>query len=318
MNGYGFHTTNKYGEILISDEMETYHFLNKITPVSNDGGNYDNFPTYSGVHDYDLDGRIIFTYTLYTSSIPLVFIKPTNYSRFHSLLSMTKNSTYWTIKVIVSGMSVADAPTLYTFVKASEAPVNGEEYGISVYNETGGKTFDSRLKPMIISDGGSCQSPSTPCNSGIPGTTNGHPWNYATLDWDFGSSSRYNSYPISYSIPYTSMMFLANAQGQAAYKRQMHGYKKSCGCCGCCCQQHWSTAMWWAMYRQGFRIQDSVFQSGWNVHAAAYSFSSVYEDGGWFGGGGGSFSEGTMPFNASTINSTGTPYMIADSRIYNV
>ena len=96
----------------------------------------------------------------------------------------------------------------------------------------------------------------------------------------------------------------------------MHGYKESCGCCGFGCQDHYSTAAWWVMYRQAFRLRSSNFDSGWTGYAAGYSFSSNYESGGWFGGGGGSYSSGSMPYTAKTINLQSNAYIIADSSRY--
>ena len=51
-------------------------------------------------------------------------------------------------------------------------------------------------------------------------------------------------------------------------------------------------------------------------NAGGYSFSSVAEDGGWFGGGGGSWSSGSMPYTAKTINLQSNAYILADSSRY--
>ena len=111
-------------------------------------------------------------------------------------------------------------------------------------------------------------------------------------------------------------MFAAPSLAQATYKRQMHGHKRSCGCCGCCCQDHNSTAAWWVMYRNTFRLRSGYIDAGWTNYAAGYSFSSSYESGGWFGGGGGSYSSGSMPYTAKTINLTSNAYIIADATRY--
>ena len=70
------------------------------------------------------------------------------------------------------------------------------------------------------------------------------------------------------------------------------------------------------MYRQAFRLRSGYFDSGWTNYAAGYSFSSVAEDGGWFGGGWGSWASGSMPYTAKTINLQSNAYIIADSSRY--
>ena len=110
-------------------------------------------------------------------------------------------------------------------------------------------------------------------------------------------------------------MFSCPSLAQACYKRQMHGYKESCGY-GVGCQDHHSTASWWVMYRQAFRLRSGNFDSGWTGYASGFAFSSSYESGGWFGGGGGSYSSGTMPYAAKTINLQSNAFILADSSRY--
>ena len=75
------------------------------------------------------------------------------------------------------------------------------------------------------------------------------------------------------------------------------------------------------MYRQAFRIRGGALNYGfvdigWNVYAAGFAFSSSFEDGGWFGGSGGSYSTGSMPYTPKTINRQAGPFIIADSSRY--
>lgn len=178
------------------------------------------------------------------------------------------------------------------------------------------KTFDSRKQPLAITGGGTAVAPSDPTNSGgTPGTSSGHSWNYATNDHDFRSSNRYTAVSDSAANASTTM-FSCPSLAQAVYKRQMHGYKESCGCCGFGCQDHYSTASWWVMYRSAFRLRSGNFDAGWTNYAAGFAFSSNYESGGWFGGGGGSYSTGTMPYTAKTINLQSNAYILADSSRY--
>ena len=315
---YGFTAVNTSGQVIISDEMENLHFFGKATLTGNDGGDYGDFPGYSGAYD-TLDGRIIFTYTITTPATPLVFIKPNDYNRWHAMLTKSHVGNNWTFDVIVSGTSSSNPPELYCFVNANNSSGSSDTYGLIVWKSDGvTRTFDSRYNPLAISSGGTIIPPTDPTDTaGLPGVTTGHPWNYATNDHDFRSTTRYNSQAISNGGSYTNLMFAAPSLAQAVYKRQMEGYKCSSnpfwegGC-----QSHWSTAMWWVMYRNTFRIRNGYFDAGWTNFVAGYAFSSSYESGGWFGGGGGSYSTGTMPYTAKTINLTSNAFMIADSSRY--
>lgn len=304
---YGFSAINTSGQIIISDEMENLHFLGKATLTGNDGGS-DNV--------YGSDGRIIFTYTITTSATPLVFIKPADYNRWHAVMTQSNSGSNWTFDVIVSGTSSSNPPELFCFVNANNATGTSETHGLVVWKADGTtRTFDSRYNPLAISGGGNLAPATCPCNDGCPTTTSGHPWNYNTLDHDFGTSNQYNSQAISGT--YTNLMFSAPSLAQAVYKRQAEGYKcSSHPSWKSGCQQHWSTAMWWMMYRNGFRIRNGYFDAGWITYASGYSFSSNHESGGWFGGGGGGYSTGSMPYTAKTINQTSNAYMTADSTRY--
>ena len=299
---YGFSAINDSGQVIISS--------------GNDGGNYGDFPSYSGSND-TLDGRVIFTYTFSSSATPLVFIKPSDYSRWHGMLTQSKSGSTWTYDVIVSGTSTSSAPVLYCFVNAANVPASSDTHGAVIYKADGTtKTFDSRLNPLAVSGGGSISPPTDATDgSGLPTTTSGHPWNYNSNDHDFRSTTRYNSSAISGT--YSNLMFSAPSLAQAVYKRQAEGYKCSdkpwpeSGC-----QEHWSTAMWWVMYRNTFRIRSGYFDAGWTSYVAGYAFSSTYESGGWFGGGGGGYSTGSMPYTAKTINLTSNAFMITDATRY--
>ena len=313
---YGFEAKNDSGKVIINDTIENLHFIGKATRGSNNS-NYGDFPGYGGSND-TLDGRVLHTYTITCTGTPVAFIKPADYARWHSIIKQSVSSTTWTFQVMVSGTSTSNPPEVYCFVNADDVPSSSDTHGMIVFKSDGStKTFDSRKQPLAITGGGTAAAPpSDPTNtSGTPGTSTGHSWNYASNDHDFRSSNRYTA--ISDSAANTSnAMFACPSLAQAVYKRQMHGYKESCGCCGWSCQDHHSTASWWVMYRQAFRLRSGNFDSGWTGYAAGYAFSSSYESGGWFGGGGGSYSSGTMPYTAKTINLQSNAYILADSSRY--
>ena len=319
---YGFEAKNDNGKVIINDTIENLHFIGKATRNSDSSG-FGTIPNYGGSNS-TLDGRVIHTYTITCSGTPVAFIKPADYARWHGIIKQSASSTTWTFEVMISGTSASNPPDLYCFVNADDIPVpSGETYGMQVFKANGStKTFDSRRQPLAITGGGTALAPpSDPTDSsGTPGTSSGHAWNYATNDHDFRSSSRYNTTSDS-SINTSNTMFACSSLAQGVYKRQMHGFKVSCTCVpffGCFnCQDHYSTALWYAMYRQAFRLRAGNFDSGWNGYAAGFAFSSVAEDGGWFGNTNTTYNTGSMPYTPKTINSQNSAYIIADSSRYN-
>ena len=313
---YGFEAKNDSGNIIINDTIENLHFFGKATKGSSYSGVGD-FPGYSGSND-TLDGRVVCYYTITCTGTPVPFIKPNDYSRWHAIIKQSVSGTTWTFHVMSSGTSTSNAPDVYCFVNADDVPSSSETHGMQVFKSDGTtKTFDSRKQPLAITGGGNAVPPSDPTNtSGTPGSTSGHAWNYSSNDHDFRSSSQYTAYSNSAANTSTTM-FSCPSLAQACYKRQQNGYKCSdnnwwqSGC-----QEHWSTAAWWVLYRSAFRLRSGYFDSGWTGYAAGYSFSSNYESGGWFGGGGGSYSTGTMPYTAKTINLQSNAYILADSSRY--
>ena len=310
---YGFEAKNDSGNIIINDTIENLHFIGTATKGSSYSG-YGDFPTYSGSYD-TLDGRVICYYTITCTGTPVAFIKPNDYSRWHGLVKQSVSGTTWTFHVMSSGTSTSNTPDVYCFVNAHNIPSSSETYGMQVFKADGTtKTFDSRKQPLAITGGGNAVSPTDPTNStGLPGVTNNAPWNSATLDHDFRSSSQYTAYSDS-NVNTTNTMFSCPSLAQAVYSRVINGYKISDGYPSD--QEHWSTAWWWVMYRAAFRLRSGNFDSGWTSYEAGYWFNSRYDSGGWFNGGGGGYTEGNRPYDNKTINLQSNAYIIADSSRY--
>jgi hypothetical protein len=314
---YGLTVKNDLGLVLISDTVPTMHFVGQAYLVSNTGTRYGDFYGYSGPND-GLDGHNMFTYRINSSIAPKVFIRPRDYSKFYAVTRLySSGGSTWDIEVLMSHGYNGEHPQIFCFAPSTAVGTSGENYGLVVKDSSGILTFDSRLSPLAITAGLDTYAPQCPCNSGCPGTTSGHPWNYAALDWDFKSSSRYNSYEFLAPTSFTDLMFSADSFAQSVQARQMNGYKRSSGGAYGSDQEHWSTALWWVMYRNTFRLSNGQVHSGWTNTASAYRFTSTYEDGGWFGGGGGGWSTGTLPYPAKSIN-TGerSLVLIADATRY--
>jgi hypothetical protein len=112
-------------------------------------------------------------------------------------------------------------------------------------------------------------------------------------------------------------MFSCPSLAQAVYSRVINGYKCSdhpypqSGC-----QEHWSTAWWWVMYRAAFRLRSGNFDAGWTNYQAGYWYQEHYDSGGWFGSGSGGYTSGNRPYSDKTINLQNNAFIIADSSRY--
>jgi hypothetical protein len=340
---YGFKSYNTSGELIVADDHTSFHYLGDATKTAEETG-VNNFTDYtSALSDYQsaadtsLDGRVIYTYTITTTSTnPLVFIKPTDYSKFHGLIEQSVSGTTWTFKVIKNSTQGTNAPILKVFVEADAIPNPSPGYGMILKNASNEVTFDSEKQPLAITAAGVTKPPSQPCNGGAPHwngnevaspfvTSSGsgnlnvfwaYPWNDHDLYHDFGSDEKYRTTKMTGLAYNTSnLMFASPSIAQSVQSRIKYGSKYSQG------QDHNSTALWWAMYLNAFRFRDAgsgntYFDSGWAVYAAGYDFSSVWEDGGTFGGGGGTIALGTRPYSDKTINLVDNGFLIADASRY--
>lgn len=312
----GILVKNTSGHILISSDVEGMHCAGKASYILQLNTGLTNFPNYSKDDTQTtLSGRCIMRYRWYGASTdtPIFFIKPTDYARFHGVLNQWHNNGAWFADIIQSGGTVS-APTVYVFVRPANLTASGN-VGIKTQLSNGTTAFDSRLNPLAIKYAIGAQPKTIPCDGGQPTIQSGYAWNEDNLDWDFTSDDTYNRYSSSL-LNSSSLMFAAPSLAQAVYSRTKKGYKSSCGYLTGC-QDHYSTATWWAMYQQGYRLNYGSLDAGWCVFAAGYYFWSYAEDGGWFGGSGGTAVEGNAPYNDKTINLESNAVIVADSAFYN-
>lgn len=314
---YGFKAVNELGQTIISSVTPSLYFSGYGRLINSTGLRYSDFPDYEGGTDESLDGHCIYTFISPTSSMPVSFIKPALVNNFHTIINQRLISGRWNIDVMVVGEDSANnPPLLLCFNSMADATRIPDVYGLLVRDERNKVTFDSRLRPLNIAGSAAINPPVSPMNSGIDELiSDGYSWNYKTLDWDFGSDSTFSRKYWNSGVSTSNLMYSPSTVAQAVYKRQINGYKKSKG--EYSSQEHWSTAMWWAMYRNAFRVSSNTIDSGWGVYTAGYTFSSRAESGGFAGGGGGSWSTGTMPYVQKTINLEQTAsVIIADSSWY--
>jgi hypothetical protein len=218
--------------------------------------------------------------------------------------------------VIQSGGS-SQAPTIFVFVPPRVLTPTGN-IGIRTNLANGQVAFDSRLKPLAIQWAGLVIPPVYPCDGGQPTLQSNFAWNDSTLDFNFRNDNTYNAYSTGISTPQSSLMFSAPSIAQAVYTRQKNGFKRSYSTYGQ--QDHWSAAVWWAMYHSAYRLDFGQLHAGWSVYGAGYYFSSTWDSTDWyeFSGGGGTVQTGNRPYNDKTINRISNLAIVANAEHYTV
>jgi len=323
---FGLQVNNASGSLLVSDVYETLHFLGKASYVSNDGGNCARFYGYNNEDPQNvLSGRVVYSFTIQSGTPPVVFIKPGNVAYGYGLLREYNSGSTWYFDVIQTGLVTTAIPSLYCFVNANVAELasTGGSYGLQVRGPDSRITFDSRFLPLALPSTGTSTVIVCPVddNRGCPSITSGHSFRYSNLDWDFTSENKITTAPIAGGIAASNMMFSCPSLGQSVQRRVQNGYKKSCGLLGSP-QHHYSTAQWWVIYRNVFRLQAGTFVSGWAPYQQSYQYwEKITESGGFLGisadSGDSSYVTGnTLPYLPKTINIDPNTFMIADALRY--
>jgi hypothetical protein len=312
MMSYGILVKNTSGHILVSSEVQSLSCAGIATYDSLQLSGLSDFPAYDD--SFTLSGRCVHRYRWFGNVTPLFFIRPANYDLFHGILNQWASGGWQYVDVIQSGSSPV-APTIYVFVPPSVLTPSGN-IGIRTQLANGMVAFDSRLQPLAIHWAGSVIPQAVPCDGGQPTAQDGFSWNDNTLDHNFHSDNTFNAYGMAVPYARSSLMFSAPSIAQAVYTRQKSGFKRSSGTYSS--QDHWSTAVWWAMYHSAYRLADGQFHAGWSVYGAGYTFSSTWESSGWyeFSNGGGSVQEGSRPYNDKTINLAANLAIVANADHY--
>lgn len=314
--GYGILTGNQYGHVLISADTKNLHYLGEAQYEQQLFGGLSDFPDYS-----DDDGQQtlsgLYLHRLYftTSEEPLVFLKPGNVDNFYGIVRRYRNNGVIYFDIAQSGYSAAP-PRLFLFSRHSQTTPHG--YGLVTYTTAGEIAFDSTKRPLAILDAMAVACPQEPCDGGVPTSGGGYGWEDRTLDFNFRCNTTYTTYNFASVVARNAVMVAVPSTMQAVKIRKKEGSKTSCDDYGTNCQDHYSTAMWWGMYHQGFRISaGNAIDAGWIVYAAGFYFWSHADD--TFlgiGGDGGDQSGGSAPYPASTINSATQFAILADSSLY--
>ena len=275
----------------------------------------------------ELDPRTLHTFSITSTEPPLVFIKPTDLDRWHALIDQSNSGNLWTFQVLVSGDNNISPPELYCFVPPGAIAQSTENFGLLVQDASGNATFDSRIRPLAIVDGGTSIPPTVPCNGGTPtSTTTGLDYTVDAdaigLDFDFTShnSGTFNSNTLTTSVSRSNLMFAAPSLTQAVYSRLKQAeasetFESTGSVTGT--TEFMSTVLWWVLYRNAFRLSSSsTFDSGWNTWLSGINYTESAVTNVWRGSGSTNTSVGEAPYTDQTINLTSNAYLMADASKY--
>jgi len=299
---YGLQIKNNSNEILIDSDFAHYHYIGQAAYSSTThipdilDGNNTQHSTQLGQYmsSSQVNGDII-KYTVATNSAssppPMCFIKPssTGSSAPHCAIVLTKRSgANWEIWVLQTRTGTHSSPTAYTrptlycfspltYMTSTQAAVGSSTYGLATFNSSGGKTFDSRLKPLKIIG---AQVVNAPSIARTGSKSNG--WN-PTFTPD--QASTYNATRSTSESNASDLMFYAPS---LAHSCQEH--KEDTNGSGFQAQGYnsffysWArTDLWWVFYRNVFRLSHvnastSQISSSYAIYASGHLWKSVQDN----------------------------------------
>lgn len=306
----GFLAVNNNNQVLVSTDTRNLHFIGKAAYIGNQGHDY-----YGGLC------RFRFKIASKVAVVPF-FTLPT--SDLHAVTSVKKvaDEDAYEIELIRSGTQLAtNVPEVYVFADP-RALSSTETHGLVVYQSDGTPAFDSRLKPLTITDGAFVTHPSNPRNAAIPALD---PKNCNTTLKSAFTPDAQNIFFVGQGgiKEIFSYVSLTQAQRQAnfyASEEECDGFDAYGNCVGARRKYEWNSR-YWAFYRGGIMRQlgggVAYMAAGWIC--VNFGCNWDYRSQGSFlgiGTGGNSGTGGTWPYENETINLSSTPILVANGSRY--
>ena len=145
----GFLVLNNNNEILVSSDTRNLHFIGKAYLHAI----LKSVNTYGGIRHW--------VFRIQSSVVPMPFFTMPTDDYYGVAAVRNAGSNLWEIEVIRSGTSDT-VPEIYVFADPRSIQASGTNYGLIVYHNDGTPSFDSRLRPLVVSGGGLVQPPSNP------------------------------------------------------------------------------------------------------------------------------------------------------------
>jgi len=319
MTTYGFLATNGGSQVLISSKTKNLHFLGKAT-------------YYSTIESVNLVGGLRrWAYRIESQSIPVPFFSVPTADRYAITKMTNVTGNIWEIEIMRSGTS-STLPEVYVFSDINSAMKPTGNWGMQVFNETNGTTYDSRLRPLVIRGSSQVQPPNKPHNpaltSGTDTTgsfhTGGYDHGFCTLNTASGmermtpnytnDSTLYNTNCTKPIVNYQSIA-QTHVQCDDFHSYIWHGFLDIT-------QTHWGYySHYWGFFRAAVSIQQSGAHSyincGWvNLKTGCFG-DNPHND--TFAGIGFAYDKsvgGTSPISNQTLNLRDSTLIITDGALY--
>lgn len=302
---FGIRAYNDNSEVLISSDLKNLHFFSKITSATST----DQTTTSFG-------GRKLHTYrvaNMSTIPVPFVYMAANNEAGVISV-KPTRNSSNQIVDESYDIIVLTDGtePTLYIFADATSVS-STDQTGMVVYNSDGSAAFDSRARPLAITQTAFLSHPSSPVssfsNSGLDAKecrSNGN----STHSTRFTPNTQVVHNVVLPTKPMFFYFSIAQAQKQTtltASEEECDGVDGYGNCVGAKRNYFWSST-YWAFYRETIKWTTSgsgqIITQYTMSHYDCNYYNTVNGSFIGIGTGGSSDDGGTWPYGNQVVNTT--------------
>jgi hypothetical protein len=303
----GFLALNKDNKVLVSSETRNLHFLGKAAYNST----IKTFDGYGGLRQY--------TFRIDCNVTPVPFITmPTADAYGVSAVRQITAGT-WEIEVIRSG--VGDTiPQVYVFCDPRGfSATRDSRYGMLVLANDGTPSFDSRLSPLLVTNGFSVTQTSNP----LTVAPSGLDAQYCNSDPGGQMGPNNDGTAVSYTQTETKPIFFYPTLSQSEREFAFYASQEVCdgfdaygNCVGAKRNYSW-TSRYWAFYRGGIKRGSGSIIPSWIT--CDYGCNWDYRKDSSFigiGTGGASGTSGTWPYSNETLNIAPISVIVSDAAYY--
>ena len=299
----GLLVTNANNQVLISSDTRNLHFIGK-----------GSFIGYNRAFN-DANGCRSMVFRIYSNVTPVPFFTIPTGDYYGITAVRNVGGTAWDIEISRSGAHDVICEC-YCFADPRALTPSDSSYGMVVYRDDGTPSFDSRLRPLVVTGGGYVYPNGSVIWHGVWGSAR------------FCSSGSGQLYPDAYnqfSVPSGGAKkifhYAANAQAEREYgfseeRKACTGFNAYGSCIGYGTVENWYSR-YWGFYRSGIYVSGDTVNCGWVTHAfgCVYSYNSGSSFLGFDTGGGGS-AGGYWPYSNQTLNLGAYPVIVADGSKY--
>lgn len=302
----GFLALNNNNQVLVSSDTRNLHFIGKASYYQT----VKQFDGYGGLR------QVTFRITCNVTPVPF-FTMPTADAYGVSAVRQI-DSTTWEIEVIRSGTGDT-IPEVYVFCDPRGfSSARDSNYGMLVLANDGTPSFDSRLSPLIVTNGFTVTQSSNP----LTATPYLDP-KYCASDAGSQLGPNNDGTSASYIQTETKPIFfyptLAQAEREFAFnasEEKCDGFDAYGNCVGAKRLYSWNSR-YWAFYRGGIKLSSGSVTASWIT--CDYGCNWDYKKDSSFlgiGTGGSSGSSGTWPYSNETLNLVPISVIVGDGAYY--